>query len=203
MIVLGLTGPSGAGKGALAAAFAPYDVPQLDTDAIYHELLVPPSACLDELTEAFGRTILTEDGRLNRPALAAIVFAADAPPELHRTLNRITHAHILAETRRRIAACRAAGKPAVLVDAPLLYESGFDAECARVIAVIADRQTRLARIMARDGLTREAAEARMRAQKDDDFYTSRADFVVINVGEPSALADDAARIMAALGVVLP
>lgn len=200
MIVLGLTGPSGAGKGALAAALAPYNVPQLDTDAIYHELLVPPSACLDELTAAFGSTILTHEGKLNRPALAAIVFAPDAPHELHAKLNRITHAHILAETRRRIDACRAEGKPAVLVDAPLLYESGFDAECAHVIAVIAPSELRLARIMARDGLTREAAEARMRAQKDDDFYTARADFVVVNAGEPSALAAEAARIMAALGV---
>ncbi len=199
MIVLGLTGPSGAGKGALAAAFAAHDVPQLDTDAIYHALLVPPSACLDELVAAFGADILAPDGTLDRRRLAAIVFAEGAPPELHRTLNRITHAHILAETRRQIEACRTAGKPAVLVDAPLLYESGFDAECEQVIAVIADRETRLARIMARDGLSREAAEARLRAQKADDFYTERADFVVVNNGDTAALTGEAARIMAALG----
>ncbi|MBQ8397140.1 MAG: dephospho-CoA kinase [Clostridia bacterium] len=200
MIVLGLTGPSGAGKGALAAAFAAHDVPQLDTDAIYHALLVPPSACLDALVDAFGRDILAPDGTLNRRALAAIVFATDAPKALHETLNHITHHYILAETRRQIAACREAGKPAVLVDAPLLYESGFDAECEKVIAVIAPREVRLARIMARDALPREAAEARLRAQKDDEFYTARADFVVVNDGDTGALAGEAARIMAVLGV---
>lgn len=199
MIVLGLTGPSGAGKGALAAAFAAHDVPQLDTDAIYHALLIPPSACLDELVAAFGKEILAPDGTLDRRRLAAIVFAEDAPEELHQTLNRITHAHILTETRRQIEACRLAGKPAVLVDAPLLYESGFDAECELVIAVIAPRDLRLARIMARDNLPREAAEARLRAQKADEFYTERADFVVINDSDAAALVQEAARIMAALG----
>ena len=200
MIVLGLTGPSGAGKGALAAAFAAYNVPQLDTDAIYHALLVPPSACLDALVDAFGRGILAPDGTLNRRALAALVFAPDAPAALRETLNRITHHYILAETRRQIEVCRAAGKPAVLVDAPLLYESGFDAACEKVIAVIAPREVRLERIMARDALSREAAEARLRAQKADEFYTARADFVVVNDGDAGALAGEASRIMAALGV---
>lgn len=198
MLVLGLTGPSGAGKGALAAAFVAHDVPQLDTDAIYHELLVPPSACLDALVEAFGAGVLNADGTLDRRALASVVFAPDAPSGLHETLNRITHHYILAETRERIAACRAAGKPAVLVDAPLLYESGFDAECDRVIAVIAPPALRLDRIMARDSLPRAAAEARLRAQKDDAFYTDRADFVVVNDGDTAALTAEADRIMRVL-----
>lgn len=195
MLVLGLTGPSGAGKGALAAAFAAYDVPQLDTDAIYHTLLIPPSACLDDLTAAFGTGILAPDGTLNRPALAAVVFAPDAPSELIATLNRTTHRHILDETRRQIEAYRTAGKFAVLVDAPLLYESGFDAECDRVIAVTAPREVRLARIIERDGLSREAALARLDAQKPDEFYTEHADFVVCNDGAPALLEEEAARII--------
>lgn len=201
MIVLGLTGPSGAGKGALAEAFAPYDVPQLDTDAIYHELLVPPSPCLDALVERFGEGILAQDGTLNRPVLAAIVFAPDAPKEHIASLNHITHRFILEETQKRIEKFRTAGKPAVLVDAPLLYESGFDAACDKIIAVIAPRAIRLARIMRRDSLPREAAEARLQAQKTDDFYTARADFVVVNDGGAEMLADEAVRILTALGVI--
>ena len=62
MIILGLTGPSGSGKGALCEAFCEFGVPSLDTDAIYHELLVPPSACIDALVDIFGKDILHEDG---------------------------------------------------------------------------------------------------------------------------------------------
>lgn len=195
MTVLGLTGPSGAGKGELAAAFAHYDVPSLDTDAIYHRLLIPPSPCLDALVDAFGPSILTPERTLDRPALAAIVFAADASPILHQTLNQITHRFILDETRAQIEAYRRAGKRAVLVDAPLLYESGFDRECDQVIAVIAPRQTRIERIMRRDGIDLAAAEARLRAQKEDEFYTHRANFVVVNDGERTHLAKSAADIL--------
>ncbi len=199
MVILGLTGPSGAGKGALAAAMKKYNVPHLDTDAIYHELLIPPSPCLDALVTAFGTSILRADGSLDRAELAAIVFAPNAPAARLTTLNTVTHSFILAETRRRIAAAREAGKPAVLVDAPLLYESGFDAECDAVIAVIAPRKIRLARIMARDRITQEAAALRLDAQKDDAFYTERADFVVINDGDIRSLEAAAARIMDGIG----
>lgn len=203
MIVLGLTGPSGAGKGALARAFAEFGVPSLDTDAIYHQLLIPPSPCLDDLVDAFGPDILTEAGELNRPALAAVVFAEGASPALHQTLNRITHRFILDETRARLRKYGEEGKFAVLVDAPLLYESGFDGECHRVIAVVAPRDLRLTRIMARDGIGSDAAEARFRAQKDDTFYTERADFVVCNDGNAEALRDAAERILTTLREVTP
>lgn len=200
MIVLGLTGPSGAGKGALGYAFSRFGVPSLDTDAIYHELLVPPSDCLDALVGAFGEDILSPDGTLNRPALAARVFAADAPPEFHHTLNRITHHYILAETRRRMETLREDGVPAVLIDAPLLYESGFDAECDYVIAVIAPRDLRIARILARDDISQSAAEARLAAQHPDSFYTEKADFVVSNDRDITALTAAAEEILQRLGV---
>lgn len=198
MIVLGLTGPSGAGKGSLARAFGEFGIPSLDTDAIYHQLLIPPSPCLDALVEAFGPGILTETGELNRPALAALVFAEGASPALHQTLNRITHQFILDETRARLRQYEAEGKFAVLVDAPLLYESGFDGECHRVIAVVAPWDLRLARIMARDGIGADSAKARFRAQKEDAFYTERADFVVCNDGDEMKLRFAAQRILAKL-----
>ncbi len=199
MVVLGLTGPSGAGKGALAAALGKHGIPHLDTDAIYHELLIPPSPCLDALVAAFGTSVLSADGTLDRTALAAKVFAENAPKTYLTTLNTVSHSFILAETRQRIADARAVGKRAVLVDAPLLYESGFDAECDAVIAVIAPRSLRLARIMARDKITEEAASARLDAQKEDAFYTDRADFVVFNDGDLRTLEAEAEKIMREIG----
>ena len=75
MLVIGLTGPSGAGKGLVSQAFASYGSKIIDADAVYHALLLPPSPCLDELTAAFGAHILRPDGRLNRSVLGNMVFS--------------------------------------------------------------------------------------------------------------------------------
>ena len=80
MLVFGLTGPTGAGQGAVSEVFASYGIPVINADEIYHRLLIPPSQCLNELTDHFGRTILTPAGTLDRRALAAIVF--EDPSEL-------------------------------------------------------------------------------------------------------------------------
>ena len=186
MLTIGLTGPSGAGKGMVASLFAGYGVPSIDTDAVYHALLIPPSACLDELVARFGESILTEDGSLHRPSLASLVFAPGHEEDL-KDLNRITHRHVLNEVRRRLVAYRVEGKAAVLVDAPQLFESGFDAECDYVLAVLAPRNLRLSRIMARDGLEESRAVARMDAQKSDDFFYEHADAVLVNDGRAEDL----------------
>ena len=194
MLTIGLTGPSGAGKGTVASLFAAHGVPSIDTDKVYHDLLIPPSACLDELSARFGTGILTPDGMLNRGALAAIVFAEGQGTDL-ADLNTITHRHILAKTREMLAAYAAQGVPAVLVDAPQLFESGFDVECHHVLSVLAPRDVRLARIMARDGLDEERASARLNAQKPDEFYRSHSDAVVYNHGEACAMEADVRRLL--------
>ena len=200
MLTIGLTGPSGAGKGLVASLFAGYGVPSIDTDAVYHALLVPPSACLDELVERFGRSILTPDGTLDRRALAAVVFAPGHEDEL-RDLNRITHRHVLDEARRRLAVYRVEGKDAVLVDAPQLFESGFDAECDFVLAVLAPRELRMERIMARDHLDEARAVARLDAQKSDEFFHEHADAVLVNDGRAEELADDIQNLLRLWGVI--
>ena len=195
MLTVGLTGPSGAGKGTVAALFARYGIPSIDTDAVYHALLVPPSPCLDELAARCGSSSLTSEGRLDRKALAALVFATGHEAEL-ADLNRIAHRHVLDETRRRLVDHEAQGAPAVLVDAPQLFESGFDAECDRILVVLAPWETRLARIMERDGITREQALARLNAAHPDDFFRARADLILVNDGDPSALEDEVQKCLA-------
>ena len=165
MLTIGLTGPSGAGKGTVASLFAAHGVPSIDTDKVYHDLLIPPSACLDELSARFGTGILTPDGMLNRGALAAIVFAE--------------------------------GVPAVLVDAPQLFESGFDAECGFILSVLAPYELRLARIMARDGLDEARAKARLDASHTDDFFRERSDAVMINDGALDAMEAEVRRLLTA------
>ncbi len=194
MLTIGLTGPSGAGKGVVSAILAEYGIPSIDTDAVYHELLAPPSACLDELVVRFGASILNEDNTLNRKALAALVFAPGREAEL-ADLNRITHRHILTETRRRLASFEAAGRRAAVVDAPQLFESGFDAECDRILVVLAPYETRLSRILRRDGITKEQAIARLQAAHPDEFFRQRADAVLCNDGDVADLADKLCRFL--------
>ena len=194
MLIIGLTGPSGSGKGVVASIFARYGVPSIDTDAVYHDLLIPPSPCLCELTQRFGTGILNHDGTLNRKALAAVVFAEGHDAEL-RDLNRIAHYHVLAVVRQRLTAYHVDGMPAVLVDAPQLFESEFNNECDRILAVLAPREARLARIMKRDGLSSEAANARLAAQKSDEFFTLHSHDVIFNDGSEADLELDVQRLL--------
>lgn len=179
MKIIGLTGPSGSGKGWVCNILNSGGIPSVDTDAVYHALLCPPSHCLDELRNGFGDGIIKPDGTLDRRALADIVFS-----DSHRLeqLNAITHKYILERTNVLLEQFAARGCPAAVIDAPALFEAGWGDKCDFVIAVLADRETRLRRIIERDGLPHEAAEQRLRAQPCDSFYTSRAKYTVLNNG---------------------
>ena len=177
--ILGLTGPSGAGKGALAQYLhSTYGFAWIDTDRIYHSLVSAPSPCLDELEQAFGKGVI-KHGALDRPALAAIVFAQDAQDKL-LLLNRITHKHVIAYSRTEIESARLGGARGAIIDAPLLFEAGADALCTHTLAVLASPEARLARITSRDGIDTQYAQKRMNAQPTDDFYKEHATFVIYN-----------------------
>ena len=199
MLIVGLTGPSGAGKGVVCRIFERYGVPCIDTDAVYHNLLQPPSACLDELANRFGTSILNTDGTLDRKALSALVFVPENREKL-KELNRITHRHILSDVRRQCDTLRQGGCPVVLVDAPQLYESEFDGECDCVIAVVAPHDVCVARIMARDGMTRERAEARLQAQNSIDYFRSHADVIIENHGHIEDMESDVLALLQKWGV---
>lgn len=179
MKIIGITGPSGAGKSILGRFFAKRGVPVIDADELYHSLLVPPSRCLELIRERFGGEIFNPDGTLDRHALANIVFSSEEKLEL---LNSTVLSVVVEEARLIMNAMDAAGQRTVVFDAPTLIESGFNAECSAVISVISSADTRAARISERDGISTEAALARIHAQKNDDFYKSHSDFVIINDG---------------------
>ena len=189
MKVIGLTGPSGAGKTLFCKFAERCGVPSIDADRIYHDLLVPPSSCLDEIVAAFGREVLSANGTLNRAALAALVFG---PSETSRAklalLNRITHKYVTEKIRARLKEEEGRGTPAVLVDAPALFESEFDKSCDCTVALLATPETRRKRIMERDSLSGEKADQRILAQPSDDFYIQRSDFVIRNTGSEKELS---------------
>ena len=195
MKVIGLCGGSGSGKGAVSLIFSECGIPFIDTDRVYREMTSGDSECLRELRAAFGDGIVASDGSLDRRRLAELVFSGDDANARRSLLNSIAHKHILDETRRRI---KAFGARTVVVDAPLLFESGFDKECDFIVAVIADREVRIERIMRRDGIDRSAATARIASQLSDGELIKRADAVIENNGELSALRASVTGLCAAL-----
>lgn len=186
MIKLGLTGPTGAGKSTVARLLEQNGIPLVDADAIARTVTEKGSPVLSALADAFGNDILFPDGSLDRRALAAVAFSSKENTE---KLNAVTHPAILARIRRALAD---ATGDAVVLDAPLLFETGLDALCDHTVAIVADEAVRLARITARDGISEEAAKKRMAVQPDTAFYAARADILLYNNGvrSPAMLAAD-------------
>ena len=200
MKIVGLTGGSGTGKGTVAKIFAEYGIPSVDTDAVYHELLENDRELNLELAAAFGAGILGEDGKVNRRLLAATVFGKENTPALLHTLNQITHKYVMSETKKRLAEY-ANTAPAALIGAPLLFEAGLDSWCEAVIGVLADRETRIQRVMKRDGIDRAAAIRRIDAQPDDNFFRERCNIVLENNGDLAQLKEKVRKILAAWKMV--
>lgn len=197
MKILGLTGQSGAGKGAVAALLEEHGIPAVDTDAVYHELLIPPSPCLDELRTEFTDAILNPDGTLDRPALSALVFAPtdEGKTRLHR-LNEITHRYVIEQTIAMLEEYEKSGCRAAIIDAPLLIEAGLHRRCDHVIAVLADREVRVARLLERDRLSVEQISARLDAQRDASFYMEHADMLIYNNGTMQELKASVSTLLA-------
>lgn len=189
MTVIGLTGPTGAGKSVIAARFEQAGAFIIDADKLAREVTEKGHPCLLALADYFGEDILHEDGTLNRAALAQKAFAT---PKTRQALNDITHPRIIARSEELLRACTA---PVAVIDAPLLFESGMERLCDRTIAVIAPLAVRKARIMARDGITSEQADHRIAAQKTDDYYRSRATDCLVNDRDVAHMTELADRII--------
>lgn len=190
MFVLGLTGPTGAGKSLLAGALAQEGFAVLDADSIAHGVI--EKDCLPTIVYAFGKQVIRPDGGLDRKKLASMVFS---DPQALAQLNAITHPAIVAEIDRQLQKLARQGCEKAVLDAPTLFESGAQRLCSRVLAVTASRESRVARIMERDGLSGEAALARVNGQPTEAFYTARADYVLANEAGMDG-AGQAARTLA-------
>lgn len=182
--VIGLCGGSGSGKGFVSTIFAKHGYLTIDTDMVYREITDKKSPCLAALVSEFGDRILNQKGTLDRKKLGSIVFS---DTEKLKRLNSIAHKFVLSEVRAYIENAKKANCRGVIVDAPLLYESGFDSECDFVIAVVARKDIRISRIIKRDAITEEAAIKRIESQLSDDYLVSKADFVIENNTDRKAL----------------
>lgn len=196
MKIIGLTGQSGAGKGAVSDVLARNGFLCIDCDEVYHSLLIPPSECLNEIKKTFGDGVIKSDGTLDRKKLGEAVFSDE---EKLKKLGEITLHRVIDKCLEIIREKGDGGYVAAVLDAPTLYESGFDRECDTVLAVTADEETRISRIIARDGIDRKSALARIHAQKDENFYTSRADYVIKNDGSEKDLENATLKFIKKFG----
>ena len=180
MVVIGLTGGSGCGKGYICKIFSDFGIKSADADKIYHDIVsIPDSPCLAELSGYFGSEILKPDGSLNRSKLSQIVFASGAEKKL-KYLNETTHKYVLNDCRKWPAERKANGDEIALIDAPMLFESGFDKECDFVISIIADYDQRVKRLKERDGITETQIKARINVQHTDNFFKDNSDYIILN-----------------------
>lgn len=174
-IMIGLTGPTGAGKGFVSQIFSEFGFAVIDADKIAKDIVEKGSPVLVKIAETFGKDMLNADGSLNRQKLADTAFADEHKTKL---LNSITHPAILDRAKALAKQYAQQGYKYVMFDAPLLFESGADKMCDCIVAVIAPHDVRVSRIQKRDGITREQAERRMSAQHDDDFYVQQSDYCI-------------------------
>ncbi|MEG1858500.1 MAG: dephospho-CoA kinase, partial [Pseudoflavonifractor sp.] len=149
MKLIGITGPTGAGKTTALNALKGLGGYLIDCDAVYHNLLECSLPMCRALVERYG-DILQESGKIDRKKLGAIV---GDKPDTVSDLNAITHRFILQELQAQMKAAAERGSPAVGVDAIALIESGVAADCDAVVGVLAPKELRIRRIMAREGIS--------------------------------------------------
>lgn len=185
MRLLALTGGIGSGKSTVAKFFADRGATIIDADAIARSVMEPGQQVLADVVAVFGDHLLDETGRLDRQALADIVFADDQARE---QLNSIVHPAVRAEATRQREAARAADpQHAVIIeDIPLLVETGSPDSYDGVIVVLTDQDTRLQRLVETRGMNIEDARARIAAQATDAMRTAVADWIIDNSGSLDA-----------------
>lgn len=180
MRIIGVTGPSGAGKGAVSEhMMATHGFKVINADKVYHDIISAPTECVQELADSFGSCILSENGGIDRKALSKLVFGEENKEKL-LLLNKITHKYVISEINTLLRNYSDNGVKICVIDAPLLIEAGIDKTCDFVISVIAGKELRAKRIAARDGIDYESALLRINSQKPDSFYSEACDFLISN-----------------------
>jgi dephospho-CoA kinase len=186
-LTVGLTGGVASGKSLAAGAFAALGVPVCDADQVAREVVARGSGALERIAAEFGAGMLLPDGHLDRRRMREVVFA-DAGAR--RRLEAITHPLI----RARLLAWRDAQRaPYVILDVPILVESGMDALVERILVVDASEQTRIRRLMSRDGVSEALARQMLAAQATREERLACADDVIANEGSLDELHTAVAR----------
>ena len=176
MKIIGITGPTGAGKTTALNALTSLGACVIDADAVYHRLLEESAPLREALISRFG-DIRDASGKIDRKKLGNVGFA---DPAALADLNAITHRFVGETIDRLLRGAAESGAPAAAIDAIALVESGLGERCDAVVGVIAPAELRVRRIMAREGISEEYARKRVSAQKGEDFFRENCGYVLEN-----------------------
>jgi dephospho-CoA kinase len=178
MIVIGLTGSIGMGKSTVAAMFAEEGAPAFNSDEAVHTLYAPGGAAVALVGEAFPGVV--RDGAIDRAALSAQVVNDD---EAIARLERIVHPLVRQAQAEFLQTNRDAGAGAVVLDIPLLFETGGSTLVDKIVVVSAPAEVQRARVLGRPGMTEEKFDALLARQLPDAEKRARADFVIDTGGD--------------------
>ena len=179
MLILGLTGGIACGKSTISLTLRELGAVIIDGDVLSRELTAEGGKALPAIRDAFGDEVFHSDGTLDRRGLGAVIFADNQARE---TLDSIMQPLLREMIIEGIAFARAEGAAVCVLDMPLLYEKKLDGLCDRVWCAYIPRETQLARLMERDGFSRDEAEARLRSQIPAEEKAARADVVIDTSG---------------------
>lgn len=187
--IIGLCGRSGSGKTTVSNILAEMGVFVINTDKIARDIVEPGKEALAEIAAYFGDDIIRNDGSLDRKELFDRSMVSG---EKQSVLNRITHKYILNEVEDLITNTE---EELIAVDAPLLFESGFDKRCDVTVGIISDDEASICRIVKRDKLSREKAELRLSRMKTNDFFIKNCDYIIYNDGSTLKLSEDVKTVI--------
>ena len=190
--VIGLTGQTGAGKSTVRELFKAKGAAVIDADAVSHDIVDNDLSCLTDIVEHFSCIVLNDKGKLNRKALGRIVFS---DPKKLAVLNKIMFPYIVSAIKGKVTAYEHAGAQMIVFDGATLIESWCSKMCSVLISVTAEEETRLTRIIHRDGISKRDAVRRVSAQHPEEFYIEASDYVIKNNGTPGDLEREAERVL--------
>ncbi|KTW27596.1 dephospho-CoA kinase [Pneumocystis jirovecii RU7] len=185
MLVLGITGSIGTGKSTVSMILrskSPWTL--IDADVLAKELMLPGNKCYKKVIKIFGESIVKEDGQIDTNILGQAVFSN---PCERKILNKIVHPEVLKTVLFQIFKAWIRGDEVVIVDVPLLFESGFDYLCGKIICVACKENTQTERLKTRNGYTKEESEKRIRSQMPLSSKIQLADIVIWNDGSKKDL----------------
>ena len=195
-MLIGLTGQTGAGKSEVCKILLEYGFDIINADLVARDVTQAESECLREIVHEFGSSILQADKSLDRKALGAIVFS---DPERLSRLESIIFPYILREIDERVRRLGPQSR-GIFLDAPTLFESGADKSCDKICSVTAPAELRMQRIINRDKITHGAAKQRMDSQHEEEYYTSRSDYMIRNGGTKAELQNAVLDMLKALNL---
>lgn len=177
--ILGLTGGISSGKSTVSNYFLKKGFDVVDADLVAKEVVEPRTPGLARVVAHFGSKILTAEGRLDRKALGEIIFN---DKEKREDLNKILHGEIEEVINQRIDQLKLAGKELIILDIPLLFETGYESKCDEIMTVFVSNETQVERLMKRDNLDQETALTRINSQMSLIDKALKSDVIIDNEG---------------------